>query len=310
MITNIEQSTINYMKWYAINYLNAEPTTFFTEGIYPYEVQNISINPKLNNFFVNTFPKEEYFQVIENNTDTNQLQNIKFSEKSIETITNTTTLGYTLYKGIKLSTTFNILVNFMISGSIEQSLEIPFNSEFKCYSTETTKKTFNKLWEFTQPVIVPPHTRITATLIIMGATIKIPTQLSANINGAHMYNNKENWFSSISFRQFNGSKVKTLFAASNLSQNSWPKKPSIFASPGPHGSLNLRGESIITVEPGLYTVAKFVESPLDGFSNERKTWYTDKVILRDGRMIQLPNLNPLTGKSSFIDTEIILIEDK
>ncbi|PHE90197.1 hypothetical protein COF80_00075 [Bacillus toyonensis] len=307
MITNIEQSTINYMIWYATHYLHANPNTFYNVGLYPYEIHNLSIVPKFNRITVNPSQKDTVIQTIENNTDVEQHRIIEFYEKTTENITNCTTAGYSIYEGIKSTFTCNIQINFLISGGLEESLEVPVHSEYKCHDTETTNTTYSKLWQVKQTVIIPPHSRINANLIIMGTNIKIPMQLSANIKGTHVHNNKSNYFSSLSFQQHDGSKVRAKFCASNLSQDAWPDKPVSFRSPGPYSSLNLKGDATTTIEPGLYAMVRFEKIPLNGNYQESKIWYSDQVLLRDGREIRLPNFDPLTGKASCIDVDMMMI---
>ncbi|WP_044797748.1 ETX/MTX2 family pore-forming toxin [Bacillus cereus] len=304
-ITNIEQSTINYMKWYACNYLHANPNTFNNVGIYPYDIQNLTIIPKLNNFVVSPSQKATAIQIMENNTDVEKRLFVKFSEKKQEDITTHTKEGFKIYEGIKSNFSFHIHVNFMIAGGFEQSLEIPFNLEGACYSTKTTTTTSSKLWEMKHLIIIPPHSKIVSNLMIMGADIQIPMELSANIKGTYVHNDKVNYFSTLSFQQHDGSKAQALFGASNLSQEEWPNKPISFRSPGLYSSLNLKGDAVTTMELCLYTMVRFELIPLDGYIGERKIWYSDYIILRDGREVRLPNFNSLTGKSSFMDVDVI-----
>lgn len=119
--------------------------------------------------------------------------------------------------------------------------------------------------------------------------MKIPIKLSANLKGNGPYGNT---LCSIAFQRYQGTDLALYFDAHHL--YFWPNKPACFKSIGPNASLNLEGASTTVVSPGLYTTVRFDQTPLSGYSGETKIWYSDQIMLRDGRILTIPNFDPFS----------------
>ncbi|HDR5278216.1 TPA: ETX/MTX2 family pore-forming toxin [Bacillus thuringiensis] len=308
-ITDIEQSAFDIIEGFALkSFPGIIPGSFFNRKIYPYELTNAIAVPVTTSITANPIPKVTSIQVLENDGEAVQNQTAKFSEKSIESVKNTTTEGYKIGAGIKSTTKFKVKVGFLVSGEIEQSLEVSLTGEYNHSSTQETTRTTEKLWEITQPVTVPPYSRITATLVIMEANLKIPMTLSANLRGTKLTSGIVYPFVGIDFQTTNGSVGTDLGADGLYRYGSYSQhgKPESFKSAGPNQSLNLEGHSFTAAGVGLYTIVRFEQTPLSGYSGETKTWYSDQVMLRDGSILTLPNFNAIIGRSDSCSGPIIL----
>ncbi|QIW21381.2 ETX/MTX2 family pore-forming toxin [Bacillus thuringiensis] len=291
-ITDVQSSAADFMNWAIPYYLNGTVTA---QQFYPYVIKNpIAVPEQL--FFV-TIPVQKVasVQVIENNTSLTQSQTLKFSEKAIETTTSSTTEGYKVGSGITSTSKFSYTTKiFGSSIGLEQTFTVNVNSEYNHSSTETTTQTTERLWKVTQPVSVLPYTRIVATLTIMGGEVEIPMTLNANLLGQGL---DTEYYCGADFSSPDYPNAWQPFMASNLYDTSWPNKPASFAG-GNGNELILKGASITTNGPSLYSTVHFEQTPLPGYErlSEPKSWYSNEVVLRDGTMITIPDLDPATGR--------------
>ncbi|MCR8861030.1 ETX/MTX2 family pore-forming toxin [Bacillus sp. FSL K6-6038] len=301
-IDDINSNARNFMEWRLRTHYN--PSRLGEVYFYPYEIRNAIAVPKTTSFRVTPQQKATSIQVLENNTSIPQSQTVKFSEKTIETVSNSTTEGYKIGTGVKSTTKASLQVKFPFgSGGAEQSLELSVTSEYNHSSTSTTTHTTERLWEVTQPVTVPAYSRVTATLVIMGTTFSVPMDLTANLHGTRAGGDG---FCAQDYWNQKNEKWWVLWTAGHLANGSWPNRPKSFVSVGPNSSLNLKGASMTTVGPGLYSTVKFDQTPLEGYENalESKTWYSNEIQLRDGQIVTVPSIDPVTGDFSELDPEI------
>lgn len=182
-IIDIEQKAYEELKWYATRVLNAQPNSFTNPSLYSYNINNADAVPDTVNFKTNPKILLTSVQVLSNDTSIQQSQTLKFSQKCTETTTTSTTTGYRIGTSIKSTTKGKIKVGFLMAGEIEQTVEVSLTGEYNHSTTQTTTSTHERLWEYTQPVLVPARSKVIATFYIMGGPVTVPMTLSANIAG-------------------------------------------------------------------------------------------------------------------------------
>ncbi|PEM46675.1 ETX/MTX2 family pore-forming toxin [Bacillus toyonensis] len=291
-ITDIESAAKDYMNWALPHYSGYSPTSY---KFYPYTISNVSAVPAQTAFETAPVQKAASVQVVTNNTSLTQSQTLKFSEKLIESTTGSTTEGYKIGSGITSTSKFSYNVKiFAANIGFDQTFTVTTTGEYNHSSTETTTKTTEKLWELTQPVSVPPYTQIVATLLILGADLQIPMTLNAFLLGNGTEIGSENLYCSAYY--YNPNYTLQPYYAGNMANRSWPNRPDCFYQ-GVY-SLQLQGASTTSHGPGLYATVLFEQTPLPGFEtfSESKTWYSNEVLLRDGSIITIPDLDPATGR--------------
>nr|BAJ05397.1 crystal protein [Bacillus thuringiensis] len=295
-IFDVEADLIDNNKWYAQKYYNANPSTFRNPIVYDMNVSDLDVVPITTEFSSTPQLTNSATQVVRNNTSKDQSQTVLFSEKSIETFSRSTTEGYKIGSSIKSTTSFKVKVGFLVSGEINQSIEVAITGEYNHSSTETTTTTNEKLWQVTQPVIIPPYTQVTATLQIFSGPFVVPAKTKATIQGKGTNNGAYNFASAITYTDNSGRVYTDRNRAQALytDRNEWPGYKRIYvggsSSTDPTGLLRLEGEARITAQVGLYAVTEFRESPLPGYAGvgSNRTYYAPNILLGDGSVIQFP----------------------
>jgi hypothetical protein len=300
-ITNIELAIRDYTNWDGTREIPGYINRQVIDGpnIYDYVISDSVAVPKTVIFNVNPTPYTGPNIISENNTDVNKNKRIKFSEKVVETTTHTTTKGFKIGGGIKSTTKGTLKLKFPVGElGFEQTLELlPLTGEYNSSSTTGNTCANEKLWEITDNITVPPHSRVTSTLIIMKTEVRVPMELTTNLRGTNSsgegsFPTSNGLFSyTTSARGTVGGIFVSYYVrpASALYNTSWPDKPATFNSIGSNESLNLLGSGYSDVVPSLYVTIRQDQTPLSGYPGETKTWYSDKVILRDGRIVTLPS---------------------
>ncbi|PEM46677.1 hypothetical protein COF80_00065 [Bacillus toyonensis] len=293
-ITDIRLASEDYLRFHAQHYWGG--ATVLSTGFLPYLIQNPIAVPDQTVFETVPVQKVSSVQVLTNNTDVEQSQTVKFSEKVIETTTSSTTEGYKIGSGITSTSKFGYSLKVKGNSSgFDQTFTLTTTSEYNHSSTETKTQTTERLWELTQPVRVAPHTQVVTTLTIFGGEARIPMTLNANLLGQGY---GQEAYSELNLRKTDGSVWYNWIPASNMYDTNWPNKPASFA--GYTGrSLILKGASVTTTGPCLYSTVRFDETPLPGYEKDSqpRSWYSNEVLLRDGTIITIPDLDPKTGRA-------------
>ncbi|WP_242319026.1 ETX/MTX2 family pore-forming toxin [Bacillus cereus group sp. BfR-BA-01349] len=222
-------------------------------------------------------------QVLRNGTEFPQTQTVKFSEKKTLTTKTTTTEGIKNTQSTKIGTKFSMGFKLeWLTGGFDYSTEVTSTGEYN-FTTATEHTTSNEsLWEVTQPVTVPPNSKVTAVLYIYETSFNVDFDLEAKIRGTKTspIPTYYEYFSVKYKRKSDNRNVTVWFDAANLYDTKWPGKPSSFVGRevGGYYPLYFKGKGASTVRAGLYTEVEFRQEPLSGSSGEKKIWRTGPMI--------------------------------
>lgn len=286
-ITDVSKCCEDYLKYASKD--NATPNSYSNFEMYDYTLSNVEVIPTETSF-VNDDVKMllSSTTVLENNSSIEQSRTENFSTNHEETYTYSTTEGYKIGAGIKSTTKAKVKVDFLMAGSeLEQSLELSFTSEYNHSSTETTSTKESRSWGISQPIKVPPYSKIICTQYIMGGTVNVPVKLNATLRGNHYIPMaSDTHLAGIQYTPVGaGYKVLSVMAANYL-ENDWPGKPSGVFNPSstPH-AIDLVGVGKNIITAGYYSYVKFEELPLDGKSSKASKVYYSDIMLADGTTI-------------------------
>ncbi|MCR6850466.1 ETX/MTX2 family pore-forming toxin [Bacillus sp. IBL03825] len=253
--------------------------------IYDYSVGNLNAEQTVSSGEVEPQIILTSVQVLENNTEVNQSQTLKYSEKTIDTATSTTTNGIKFIVAVKDTIQVDFSAHFSFAGK-DYSAQIGAALEYNFSTSTANTQTTEKLWSLTQPVIVPPYSTVVATLQIYNGTASIPINLSGTVYGNGSYNGNTNYLAQESGYKSNGSKDYWIGPASELANNSWPDKPENYVSSNDSDeSLNYTGSTRADLTMGLFSQIKFEQRPLPGHNGETKTFYSPLILANNKRLI-------------------------
>lgn len=324
-IIDFSKKAYEFIDWHA-NTQNPHKPKNHDHIIYPYAYDAYSEVQQKTFHIGNPTPLAGAFRVIENNSDVQQKQTVKFSEKTVNTITHTTVNGYKVGDGIKSTTKASLECSFIAAGKLEQSVEISVTGEYNHSSTDTNTNTVEKVWELTEEVQAPPKSRIVARLVIMRAKLQVPVKLTTYLYGT---TRKEEYnFPALVGYDYDASRNYYPnwwdFAGYSLGAANWPGKPESFSYKEGDPSLIITGEGITTVDLGLYVTTRYDQFPISSpnyyevssdsnldplFSHTGSydcipteaangssdcsgntggtTWYSKNILLADGRIIKV-----------------------
>lgn len=287
-ITDIVLKIYDFIEWDYVTNQDGIPYTLFVKAIYEYELNDTVTIPETKVFQTTPIPIASALTITENRSSQTQLHTIKFSEKKMESVTNTTVHGFKIGGAIKVGAKGTVTANFLVSGgTAEANVELSLTGEYNYSSTTANVNQTEKTWEITENVSVASHTSLTSQLIIMQADIRVPMILNSNLIGKRYYDDYANMFFSYIFQSKTSGRTEMISPASRLANQSWPGKPIVFKSGGSNGSLNLSGFGYSDLYKGLYAFIRYTETPLDRYSSPGKTWDSNLIHLRDGQILNV-----------------------
>lgn len=259
---------------------------------------------------INTDPilAKSSIQDLFNNTSVSQTQTVTFSETTTEMQSSTTTHGAKFSTTVTTSSKFAADLKFKILGtSTEQSVSVAVTAEYNYSSSQTKSITNSRTWTVSQPVVVPPHSRVTCNLLIYDAKFSIPMYLKSDVEGTIPWSNNGYVGATCDVTGMDGKKYIMGIALGRMLTSSWPGKPPEFVgaytTPGSsvvQNGLKFQGTGLQSVVNGLYSMVKFTEQPLTGHSGETRTYYSAPQLVNEDNIIStgytnIPIINPITG---------------
>ncbi|MEH7219486.1 ETX/MTX2 family pore-forming toxin [Bacillus toyonensis] len=295
-IFNFDAKVVEFINWWTAEFGGKDPRNIQIG----YENRDINVVPSSSNPSVNVIPKlaRSSVQELQNNTSVTQTQELAFSETTTESQSSTTTHGASFSTTVTSVTQFTAEVNFKaIGSSIEQTIGVSMTGEYN-YSSSLTKTTEkSRSWILTQPVVVPPFSRVTCTLLIYNAPFSVPVDLNCNVFGTL----GGDFLASYTYTVIStGRTVNTSITASQMTLTSWPGKPSEIIGIAPKHGLIFKGTGTQAAVNGLYSTVKFVESPLPGHQGEKRTYYLPAQPVNEDDLISsvfsnIPIINPVSN---------------
>ncbi|MDZ3952448.1 ETX/MTX2 family pore-forming toxin [Bacillus thuringiensis] len=282
MIHDLKEDILDFTKWYAEKHYNANPDTFHDEKVFDPSVSNTEVVPDKIEF--DTTPKltARATDILINDTSVSQSITPKISTKTVETTSITTTEGYKIGAGIKYTSTMKLKL-FLI-GEISNSIEIAVTSEYNHSTSETQTNTTEKIWEYTRPVIVPPRTKVTATLEVYAGPVKVPVTLRSTITGMGIASTGYGYIlGSVAYKDRGGKSWIDSWRSRSLYdfRSTWPGfKPVYVGTDGEYG-VKVQGTAQVELELGLYGVVTYKEEPLLGNDSNNSQTYCE-IIPRQG----------------------------
>ncbi|MED2575650.1 ETX/MTX2 family pore-forming toxin Cry15Aa, partial [Bacillus thuringiensis] len=155
-------------------------TTPTNRQLFNYQIGNIEVEPGNLNFSVVPELDFSVSQDLFNNTSVQQSQTASFNESRTETTSTAVTHGVKSGVTVSASAKFNAKI---LVKSIEQTITTTVSTEYNFSSTTTRTNTVTRGWSIAQPVLVPPHSRVTATLQIYKGDFTVPVLLSLRVYG-------------------------------------------------------------------------------------------------------------------------------
>lgn len=300
-IFDYNAKVVEFSQWYASMYGYTNLRNFK----YYYNITDINAVPESSNPSVTVTPvlARTSIQELTNNTSVPQAQTVSFSETTTESQSSTTTNGAKFSTTVTSTTKFTASVKFKaIGSSIEQTLAVAMTGEYNYSSSQTKTTISSRTWTITQPVSVPPRSRVTCTLLIYDAPFAIPVNLNCNIVGTQPFITSTQLVGST--HDFSTPTGTAGTPPGIMYLNNWPGRPSEYIGSGrSSGSsseniLKFRGKGSQTAVQGLYSTVRFDETPLPGNQGETRTYYSPIQLANQDNMIptnstSIPIINPV-----------------
>nr|AAL26871.1 crystal protein NT40KD [Bacillus thuringiensis serovar dakota] len=302
-IIDFNQKIKDFCQWQVSNEFN--PGRDLRNWVISYENTNISAVPRGASggvATVNVTPvlKVASTQELYNGSSVTQSQTARFSETTQETQSSTTTEGARFSSTVTSTTKFTANVNFKAIGSgIDQTIAVAVTGEYNYSSSQTITTQRTRVWDVTQPVIVPPRTRIVATLLIYDAPFSIPIDLNCEVTGKIPINNgfsQDLAGATYDYTIGTNTRASSYTRLGMMAYYNWPGKVPEFvgyqsAGRAAFATLVYRGVGLQTAVQGLYSVVKFEEFPI-GRQGETRTYYSP-IQLADQNTSLAPDSNTI-----------------
>ncbi|MDG0949894.1 ETX/MTX2 family pore-forming toxin [Bacillus paranthracis] len=262
-IIDIKKDVIDYTKWNASTYHNANPDTFCEEKIYDFSVYNLKVEPTVAAIHVKPTLRVSTFKTIENQTSQSQFKEVSFTENVKNTYTTYTKEGFLLQNSITKIHSFPISLTFDIY-TVKPKINVHVPGEYHYSSLDPITMTRERLWELTSVISIPPKTKVTATLMVYKGTFIVPIRLHATIRGTYAYNGRY-YTNSVQYADWFQKKHIAFHTASSLffDRDQWSAYKTMYASASKDDdSLHINGSGINKVTCCLYAIIHFEEKSL------------------------------------------------
>ncbi|WP_170959405.1 ETX/MTX2 family pore-forming toxin [Bacillus thuringiensis] len=268
----------------------ARPGTVRNRTLHNYQLRDVLVVPKQTRF--NVLPQLQLSseQHIENDTSVQQSQTLYFEEKTIDSVTTSVTHGFTASTSVTTKTSFDF--NFIFGSS---NTEVAFNIEagYNFSSTTTQTSTKERSWKIEQPVIAPPFSKVTATLLVFHGETDVPMDLSAIIQGVRIpeFDYDPPWGNTIYTANFD-----VLSGAGTTIAQISPIHMAHVSSSYTNDFTNIynakwNGTATSRVSSGLYSVVRLVEEPLPGHHGETRTYYSSPILANPSQIFRSDSLD-------------------
>ncbi|MCR6850464.1 ETX/MTX2 family pore-forming toxin [Bacillus sp. IBL03825] len=248
--------------------------------LFPYTLEDVVVASPPDALETTPVLEASSIQVLTNNTGINQTQTTTLSQKTTDTTSTTTINGLKIAGDSKFPFTQKIPLSFFIDGGTNK-IEITTIGEYNFNSTDIDTQTTERLWEFTQPIVVPPYSQVTTQLLIYTGSFSYTPDVTAVIRGQ---GNVDFHYDDLAKGEGDGNYWHG--PAGYMADSDWPDRPEVFISNNDDGSLNFQGSASIEGKAGLFSVVKFDEAPLPGQLGQTRTYYSPIILSNKNRIIK------------------------
>ncbi|MCC2364658.1 ETX/MTX2 family pore-forming toxin [Bacillus cereus] len=258
----------NYITWKGTDEWHTGENYDFS--MFPYSVYNVVVTPKS----LEVTGVEQTLGVFSQTTNNNTIEPIsktfEFSEKTIDTVSNTTTNGVSTTNSIQATTSAKITVKVAETNkTFQTTLSTTYNFSNSITETHTTEK----LWKDSVTYDIPPHYSAIAIYTVVGVKYVVPVYLECDIKGQGY---EDGWDNLLCRKMFDtpGYDERSIANAAELSRTEWPSHPPQFQYQGVEDVLHFKGDATTDSLQGYESFLTVTMDPLPGYKGEKIVYTT------------------------------------